>query len=93
MIQGQVWQRFVAMSIGVVLVVPHALTVGLSAAPRRTCRPTCRSKGLSGVFNTYAIFLGMLTLITFWFLPETKSVELGGDAPARLGKPIVSVHT
>ncbi|MDA3642822.1 MFS transporter [Saccharopolyspora indica] len=105
MIQGEVWQLFVAMSIGVVLngvlnaigpaitaelfptgiralglAVPYALTVGLFGGTAPYVQTYLSEQGLSGAFNAYAIFLGVLTLITFWFLPETKGVKLGGDA-------------
>ncbi|TDD51746.1 MFS transporter [Saccharopolyspora elongata] len=104
LIQGEVWQLFVAMSIGVVLngvlnaigpaitaelfptgiralglAVPYALTVGLFGGTAPYVQTYLSELDLSGWFNIYAICLGVITLITFWLLPETKGMKLGDE--------------
>ncbi|MYW90628.1 MFS transporter [Amycolatopsis rubida] len=70
------------------LAVPYALTVGLFGGTAPYLQTYLSQIGKSAVFNIYAIACGLVTLVTFWLLPETKGIELqdagrDADVPAR----------
>jgi MHS family alpha-ketoglutarate permease-like MFS transporter len=56
--------------------VPYSLAVALFGGTAPYLQSYFNQRHLAGVFIWYAIGLGVVTLITVWFMPETKGIDL-----------------
>jgi MHS family alpha-ketoglutarate permease-like MFS transporter len=66
--------------------VPYSLAVALFGGTAPYLQTYFNQRHLPQVFVWYAIGLGVVTMLTVWFMPETKGIDLSAErAPAAEG--------